>query len=396
MKTRLACLILFLFLLSAHFTFAQNNQTDQKNELEKKIQEYQKKLDELNQQKNTLSSQIQYMDTQIYLTTLKIQETEQNIEHTKKEIDILSSKIEGLDTSLNYLSRLLLERIVERYKKRSISIFSLILDSSNATDFVNQMKYLQTAQENNQKLLIQVQGTKLNFEEQKKLREKKKVELDNLNNTLNQQKMSLNNQKNAKQRLFEITKNDEKTYQNLLEEAQKQLSAFKSFVQTAGGGVISANGFGEGSDGYYYSQRDERWAYKTIGLSNDNLLEVGCLIADIAMIMKKYGKNITPLDIASDANYFFSNTAYMLHPSKFSWPIGLNYTNISTASIDDEIRNGRPVIAGLYAGKYGTHYVILKQIDGGDYVMHDPYYGPDKKFSEYYSKNSIFVAAVFK
>lgn len=388
--------VFIFFLIVNSSSFAQDANDAQVKDLQKKIEEYQQKINQLGQQKNTLSSQILYMDSQINLTTLRIQDTEQKIIQTEKEVELLTSKISNLDNSLNHLSKLLLERIVQGYKKRTVSIFNVFFDTSNAQDFLNQVKYLKTAQENNQKLLVQVQGTKFNFEEQKKLREDKKVELDKLTNVLNAQKENLGVQKNAKTRLLEITRNDEKTYQNLLEEAQKQLAGFKSFVKTAGGGAISANAFGQGSDGYYYSQRDERWAGKTMGYSNDSVLEVGCLITDIAMIMKKYGASLTPLDIASNAAYFFSNTAYMLHPSRFSWPIGMTYTNISIGSINDEINAGRPVIAGLYAGAYGTHYVILKQIDGDDYIMHDPWSGPDKKFSEYYSKSSIFVAAVFK
>lgn len=365
-------------------------------ELKEIIDACTRKRGELQEQIVSFSSQIQLMNTQIYLTILQIQQTEYNIKNITEQINGLSEKIDGLNTSLNYLSKTFLKKIVEAYKRRQINALEIFLNSENASILTSRLKYIKIAQDNDRRLAFQVQQAKVNFEEQKKLREEKKKQLDQLTITLNNQKTELNNQKSAKQRLLEITKNDKNTYDKLLEEAQKQLSSFKSFVKAAGGGTISVNGFGAGSDGWYYSQRDERWAYKTIGYSNENILEVGCLITDIAMLMKKNGINWIPADIASNANYFFSNTAYMLHPSRFSWPNGLSYTNINTSSIDEEIKNGKPVIVGIYAGKYGTHYVILKQIDGSDYIMHDPYYGPDKKFSEYYSKASIFVAGVFK
>jgi len=387
-------ILLFLTILPLS-VMAQNNSLNT-GDLENKIKEYQNKLNDLHQQKNTLSSQIQYMDTQIYLTELKIEETENKIAATQKEIDLLTTKIEGLDNSLNYLSQMLIKRIVTGYKTRQASFLSILLDSNNANELLNRIKYYKTTQDNNQKTLIQVQETKLNFEEQKKLREEKKVELDQLTQTLENQKSALNSQKSQKQKLLADTQNDEATYQQLLENAQKQLASFRSFVQSAGGGIIAANGFGQGSDGWYYSQRDERWATKTIGYSGETILNVGCLITDIAMMMKKNGSNWTPLDIASNPDYFFSNTAYMLYPSRFSWPIGLNYVNIDIGSIPDEVKNGHPVIAGLYAGAYGTHYITIKTVDNDDYIIHDPYYGPDKKFSEYYSRSAIFVAGVFK
>ena len=211
-----------LFFLVIFSIQAQDNQ--QTTDLQKKINEYQTKLSQLSQQKNTLSSQIQYMDTQIYLTGLQISATEQKIVETEKEINLLGSRIEGLDQSLDYLSKQLIKRIVEGYKKRPFSIFSLLLDNKNANDFLNQVKYLKTAQTNNQKLLYTVQETKTNAEELKKLREEKKIELDKQTEALNYQKQSLDNQRGQKQKLLADTQNDEKIYQLRLADAQKELS----------------------------------------------------------------------------------------------------------------------------------------------------------------------------
>jgi len=369
---------------------------DAQGDIESKIKEYQRKLDETRQQKNTLSSQIQYMDTQTQLTTLKIEETGDKIISTQKEIETLNARIDGLDASLDKLSNQLLKRLVEGYKRRSITVVDFLLDSNSANDFINQSKYFKTAEENNQKILMQVQETKSNFQEQKELREKKAKQLDDLKNTLNVQKSNLETQKSQKTKLLADTKNDESNYQRLLADAQRQLSSFKSFVAVAGGGSIGANGFGSGSEGSYYSQRDSRWAGQAMGRSSDSVLEVGCLVTSISMALKRDGVNFTPGDIAANSSYFFSNTAYLTFPGASSWPGGKKYTNIGISTIENELSSGRAVIVGVYAGKYGTHYVMLIKKDGGDYIMHDPYYGPDKKFTDYYSTGSIFVAAVFR
>ncbi len=191
-------------------------------------------LNNLSRTASTLKSEIQYMDTQIALTALKIQQTEEKIEITEKEIKILDSRIEGLDTSLNYLSKLLVERIIEGYKKRSVSILNLLFDSSNAYELIGKIKYLKTAQDNNQKVLVQVQETKLNFEEQKKLREEKKIELDNLKKTLDNQKATLNNQRLAKQKVLETTQNDEVIYQRLLEQTRAEYAAIQGIIARKG------------------------------------------------------------------------------------------------------------------------------------------------------------------
>lgn len=390
----LGLFLLFIFACVAFYpVFADST------ELEKKIKEYEQKLVDIRQQKNTLSSQIQEMDTQIYLTGLTIQRSEQKIIDTQNEIEKLGSKIENLDSSLNDLSKKLLLRIVDSYKTQQMSLFELLLDAKTIADLTNKIKYQKTTQNNNQRLLVQVQGAKVNYEEQKSLREQKKIELDQLVVSLNVQKEALKTQQVQKEKLLADTKNDETTYQSLLAQAQAQLKGFSSFVQTSGGdSVIAANAFGTGSDGAYYSQRDIRWANQSIGYSSESILRVGCLLTSIAMYGKKNGDNITPSDIASNPSRFWANTAYMNNP----WPgvAGKSYHDMygSRENIRQELDTGNYVIVGVsYSGGCyygGDHFVLLTKKDGDDFLMHDPVYGPDLKFSSHYS--TICSAATFK
>jgi len=221
--------ILVVFLLVTHHSYAQNA-----GEVAKKIEEYQKKLIELGRQRDSLSAEIQYMTLQINLATLKVQETEEKIISTQKEIEILTNRIRGLDTALDHLSKLLLKKMVESYKNKPLSFFDVLFNSSNANDFISKIKYLKTAQENNQKLLLQVQETKVNFEEQKNLREDKTIELAKLEVQLNNQKADLDNQKGAKQKILSVTQNDEKSYQRLLEQARAEYAAIQGII--SGGG----------------------------------------------------------------------------------------------------------------------------------------------------------------
>ncbi len=354
----------------------------------------QKNVSDLQNQVSSLSTEIQLMNTKIYLTTLQIQETQYKIQKIEDEINTLSGRIDNLNGSLDYLTKLLLQKIVEGYKRREVPLLDIFLDSDSASTLLNRLKYTKTTQENDQHIAVKVQQAKLNFEEQKNLREQKKVELDQLNQALAQQKETLDSQKVQKQKLLADTQNSESTYQSLLAQAQAQLASFKSFVAGSGASsVISSNSFGNGSDGAYYSQRDERWAYKTIGSSSEDILDVGCLDTSVAMVAKKYGQNSTPADIASDISRFYGNTAYMLLPWKSVG--GRSYVGINTDQIDQELQNGNYVIVGVGGCAYGgSHFVVLTKKDGGDYIIHDPIYGPDLKFSSHYS--NMCSAATFK
>ncbi|OGK23870.1 hypothetical protein A2954_07210 [Candidatus Roizmanbacteria bacterium RIFCSPLOWO2_01_FULL_37_12] len=230
MLKKIILLIIFVLL----FFISQNISAQNVGEVAEKIEEYQKKLTDLGRQRDTLSAEIQYMTLQINLTALKIQETEEKIISTQKEVEILTTRIRGLDTALSHLSKLLLKKMVESYKNKPLTFFDILFNSQNANDFIGKVKYLKTAQENNQKLLIQVQETKINFEEQKNLREEKTIELAKLETQLNNQKDDLDNQKAAKQNLLSVTQNDERIYQRLLEQARAEYAAIQGIIAGAG------------------------------------------------------------------------------------------------------------------------------------------------------------------
>lgn len=325
------------------------------------------------------------------VTSIRIEETRQKITNTGKEIDLLGTRIQSLDQSLDYLSKSLIVRIVEGYKKRTFSLLDIIFNNNNASDLFGQIKYLKTAQDNNQKLLYTVQETKSNYEEQVKLREEKKKELDSLNNDLIQLQIDLQNQKEKLLRDIEDQKNQKASVDKILAIAQAQLAGFKSFVSSAGAGTIGANQFGNGSDGAYYSQRDERWANQTIGYSSENILNVGCLLTSVAMVAKHYGDNVTPGNIASDPSRFYGSTAYMSLP----WKSIAGRSYYSGVNVDQELANGNYVIVGVGGcSSGGSHFVVLTKKDGDGYIMNDPIYGPDLKFSSHYS--NICSTGTFK
>src|SRR3989338_2780753 len=136
-----------------------------KDECDAKIKEYETKLTQLREQKNSLSSQITLMNTQIALTTARIGSTEKTIEKTTQEIETLGDKITELDSSLNHLSEVLLQKIVQGYKNRRVSLVDIVLDSENASVLTKRIKYLKTAQDSDRSLAFRLQQTKENFED---------------------------------------------------------------------------------------------------------------------------------------------------------------------------------------------------------------------------------------
>jgi peptidoglycan hydrolase CwlO-like protein len=389
----------------------QEQEADQEeiDELEDKIKKLEKKIDSLRNQGSTLQNEIDYLDNQMNLTQLRIQSVNNQIVTTTEKIAELGEEIENLNTrldkiadSIKYQEKLLNQRQREHYKTdqglpKSFEMILFLLEPLELDKKIQKNTYSKVMQEKDRSLLEEMNKTKIAYANQKGIFENKQEEEEKLKAEVEAQKANLevyktqlDGQKAEKENLLASTQNDEAKYQQLLKEAQEQLDSFRGFVSNAGGSIIGSDEFGKGKEGWYFSQRDERWANTSIGKSGEKVFDVGCLITSIAMVYKAEGKDITPKDIAKDTSRFWYNTAWMLRP----WEGPGDFTPISKSSIDANLKK-RPVIVGVYAGAYGTHFVVLAEKDEDNYIMYDPWYGPDLDFSDYYSFPQIFEAAVF-
>ncbi len=173
-------------------------------------------------QRESMAAQVVYLSTKISLTNAKIDSAREKIVNLQKEIEEITGKIDGLEKSLTQITGLFINRIVATYKNGTPSYLSLLITSNKFSDFFGKFKYIQTIQAHDRKLLFQLQNSKVNFEDQKKLREEKRKELAVLQAQLEKEQATLAVQKRDKEAFLEITKNSEKIYQQNLQAAQKE------------------------------------------------------------------------------------------------------------------------------------------------------------------------------
>jgi len=204
------------------------------------IDEYSAKLKELSSAKNSLSNQISIMNSQIQLTTLKIQQTKNSISLLEEQIVELSGKISELNTSLDKLSVIFLDRVVETYKQGKTDPLALLISSDSFSDFTRQLKYLKVLQMNDRKIMVSLEEARVNYDNQKQEKETKQQELEALKLQLDKQSADLLIQKKDKEHLLDVTRNDEKKYQALLAQAQAELNAIQAII--AGQGAESEYG----------------------------------------------------------------------------------------------------------------------------------------------------------
>jgi len=224
MRKKLLFVFLGLFLFLGFLIFPIKAE-ESEEVLKNKIQELENLIKKSRDEQTTLNNQINYMNSQIQLTTLKIAQTEAEIAFLEKQIANLSEKINGLDKALDRISASFLARVVVDYKLRRINPLNLLFSSQDLGQFLSIMKYFRVIQINDRKILFRLEETRQNYDFQKQERDEKQKELTVLQEKLSNQKIALAQQKASLEKLLEVTKNDEKRYQELLAEARREYQA---------------------------------------------------------------------------------------------------------------------------------------------------------------------------
>lgn len=142
-------------------------------------------------------------------------------------------------------------------------------------------------------------------------------------------------------------------------------------------------------------QNDDQWKKVPLGFSNETIGSWGCLLTSVTMMLNGIGYNETPatvnekmknaggfqgaLFIPSVLPYVWGNCAYRDMQPCESFPAPIQ-------QIDNAVAEGKPVILQVDWNKQAgiqTHFVLVKEKKGDDYVLYDPYKyggdGPDKE-----------------
>ncbi|MEK9201233.1 MAG: hypothetical protein AAB909_04655 [Patescibacteria group bacterium] len=373
---------LFLTLSLTYLATPAFSKTDEEYAAE--IAELEAKLKETQSKASTLTGQIAYYDGQIAVTTLKISQTEELIKS-------LTTKIQNLENDLDKRSVTLQNQVVASYKTGSLDPIPMFLSSKDFSQAISKFKYLQILQSHNRKFIYETQKTQSNYADQKDL-----ISLSQ--KKLQSQKIALNNTRSERDSLLRQTKNDESTYQRLLAQAVSERSALKSFAKSKGGSILPPQA---SPDGWYFNQRDERWGRDCIGSTcNGNnpsfVWEVGCLITSVTMLHKKNGADVTPLSYVHNTSYFFQDLLLVPWPTQSGFKFS-RYGGKNLSLIDSEVGGGRPVIVEITnsAALGGRHFLVIKGKSGSNYIMNDPWEGPDLTFQSYYSTGNILSVSTY-
>jgi len=167
--------ILALIILLAVPFFVQGADIDElRQDLENKIRQkqeeinqYQQKIGENQQKARTLNNEIQILEDQISRIRLEINQIDLTIQKSTLNIRGIDGQINILKENISEKKDLLAEyiRTVALYDQETF--LEVILKNEKFSDFFDEIKALENAQEEIQSVLIVVHGLKSELEEQK-------------------------------------------------------------------------------------------------------------------------------------------------------------------------------------------------------------------------------------
>lgn len=188
------------------------------------------KINEARGAKVTLSNTISILNGQIQVQQLKINQTESEVGKLESEIQVLLGRIEGLDLSLDQLSEVLVKRVTENYKQSHTNPLMLIVSQGRLGEFLKQWKYLKLTEQQTASAMERAESQRLDYDNQKTLKEEKQQELEAKQKELESQRLVLDKQKGEQEYLLKETQNNEAKYQAELAKTLAELEAIQSII----------------------------------------------------------------------------------------------------------------------------------------------------------------------
>jgi peptidoglycan hydrolase CwlO-like protein len=101
------------------------------DKVKREIEELQQKLEQVQSEKQSLSQTVSFLNTKISLAQAEINHTEAEINSLQNQINALEGKIGILNTNLEKISEVLVNRIAESYKNANNTQPVMLLMLSN-------------------------------------------------------------------------------------------------------------------------------------------------------------------------------------------------------------------------------------------------------------------------
>ncbi|PHV71261.1 hypothetical protein CS063_06100 [Sporanaerobium hydrogeniformans] len=180
MRKKLALFLSFLLILTPLYASSLSSKKNELSNTQKEIKETKNSLALTEEKKKQIKEEIKKVDTQIVgiqdkIDQLEVQlaEKEEAIEKSEAALEVATEKKEEQyeDTK---------KRMVQMYKNRKIGYLQIVFSSGSFWEALNRVEYIKRISEKDNNTLVSYEEQIRVIDEQKKLIEEEKVELDTL------------------------------------------------------------------------------------------------------------------------------------------------------------------------------------------------------------------------
>jgi len=188
------------------------------NEINKKISGIQSEIKETKAKASSLGNEIKLVNLEIAETEAQIEANREKIDETNLEIAEVTDQIVKTQADIKKTKENLIQLIRQLNELDEMSPLEIALENDNLTEFIDQIQYTTTIQDQTNEALGEIKRLKQDLEQRQFDLKKQKAKLDDLLGQLEEAEAGLRGQRTAKQQILDQTRGQEKVYQRLLAE----------------------------------------------------------------------------------------------------------------------------------------------------------------------------------
>lgn len=226
--------LIILPLIAGNFSFAlaQSTELDKLQqdikdrgsrlaEIEKEIAKYQDDLKVVGAEKKTLQSAINQLETERKKVQAEILKTETLISYTDLEINKLILEITHTEQEILENHSAIAQIIRNQYQEGQESLIELLLQNGRLSEFWGTLEEQESVRNKMTEKVILLGSLQKTLSEKRQENTDKRTNLVSLKTQYHDQNSVLTNNKTERAKLLEVTKSEEKTYQQMLAEKQE-------------------------------------------------------------------------------------------------------------------------------------------------------------------------------
>jgi len=193
---------------------------DSLQDAEARIKKFKEEIQIKKREAKTLEDQIIIIDNNISQIRLSIEETVAEIEATGAEIKVVEAEIEEKVGEIKHQKKMLAEYIRLIYSLNQQSTVTVFLKYATFSEAVSEASTLQDLQERSHEALLVIKDLKAELEGKKNDLNEFKEALERLHDRQAQQQATLVANRESKENVLDLTREQEGKYQELLEESR--------------------------------------------------------------------------------------------------------------------------------------------------------------------------------